>query len=307
MRSADTIRRWFALCIVRACLVTKYAYTHTATSLASIERAISKQRLGKYLDYADGDLEKALELHSWNCDLGAALHVPIQYLELVLRNACHKELEDIFGRDDWFNALPTGPKIIPGSVPRRHVKDICGRYFHRVLQSLCLKPPDKPVDLSSWDYLHGEIKTVKGRLMQQGRDPNNPPCVVAALSFGFWVAIFTKKLEQQFYRAGAGKGLYKVIESQAKTRKLRHKFHSKLERLKGLRNRIAHHEPLFHNDLGKAHQLIITTASYIDQDAADWIAYHSQFSSVWNNPPTLTPAQLTRLRTTQTQDRYFNV
>lgn len=73
---------------------------------------MSPDRLKKYLDFADNDLEKALELHSWNCALGASLHNPIQHFEIVLRNACHRELQSIFGQPDWFNVLPVGPVVV---------------------------------------------------------------------------------------------------------------------------------------------------------------------------------------------------
>ncbi len=257
----------------------KYLYSHTQTSLESLRKAMSDERLGKYLNFADNNLEKALELHSWNCELAASLHTPVQYLELILRNACHTELQNIFG-EDWFNNLPTGPN--PNLSPRQN-------------------PPATDTDV--WDYLHSEIKVVKGRLKNQQRNPDNPPCVVAGLSFGFWVAIFTKKLDDQFYRAG----LYKILKSQRRTRKLRGKFHEKLERLKGLRNRIAHYEPLLHYDLVKAHALIITTATYIDEDSADWIKHHSKFTEVWSNPPTLSNTQMQVLKDQQQKDRYFDI
>lgn len=162
------------------------------------------------------------------------------------------------------------------------------------------------MEVTTWDYLQNEIKFVKDRLSQSNRNPNHPPCVVAALSFGFWVVLFTKKLDQQFYRAGSGEGLYKITPNQPPVRKPRNVFHARLERIKGLRNKIAHHEPLFHRNLIEAYKLILSTAGFIDQDSADWIAYHNNFLEIWNNPPSLSSDQLARLRQNQAADKYFN-
>lgn len=289
--------------------MTIYAYSHTETSLQSIEAGLSTSRLKKYLDYADGDLEKAIELHSWNCALGASLHIPIQHFELILRNACDRELQSIFGQPDWFNVLPTGPIPKPVVVTKKKsLRVVLLERFKSVREWLIgLSKPTKevPVEITTWDYLNNEIKIVKERLSQSKRDPNNPPCIVAALSFGFWVVLFTKKLDQQFYRAGSGEGLYKLAPNQPAHKNQRYQFHARLERIKGLRNRIAHHEPLFHRNLLSAHELILTMTGFIDTDSANWIAHHSQFLEVWNNPPELTKPQLDRLRLNQTNDNYF--
>lgn len=275
-----------------------YSYKHSSNSLSSLKDALSEDRLTKYLDYASNDWEKALELHSWNCALGASLHIAIQHFELMLRNACARELQTIFG-NDWFNSLPPGNK--PAIFSRVWFQSLINRA--KECFWCCVSNHRKRRQPEIHEYLREEIISVQLRLKQQKRNPNNGPCVVAALSFGFWVALFSKALDREFYNAG----LYRAIPNQPPGKKQRQKFHAKLERLKTLRNRIAHHEPLFHRNLEQAHKLILETSGYINTDAANWIAYHSKFDEIWKNPPDLSKDDLERLRKRQNDDTYFLV
>ena len=59
------------------------------TDIASFEAAISAERFGRYLDWASGDRDQALDLYALNIRLSEALYPPLQMLEVVLRDRIH--------------------------------------------------------------------------------------------------------------------------------------------------------------------------------------------------------------------------
>ena len=60
-------------------------------------RLFSSPRLDTYLGACSGDLERALHLHAWNAAVGAAFYVPLQHLEVAIRNAMDRELSQTMG------------------------------------------------------------------------------------------------------------------------------------------------------------------------------------------------------------------
>ena len=54
---------------------------------------LTPERLSSYLAATGGDLYRALDLYEWNARLGAAVFEDLGYLEGVLRNACHAQLD----------------------------------------------------------------------------------------------------------------------------------------------------------------------------------------------------------------------
>lgn len=54
---------------------------------------LTPERLSSYTAAAGGDLARALDLYEWNARLSAAVFEDLGYLEVILRNACHAQLE----------------------------------------------------------------------------------------------------------------------------------------------------------------------------------------------------------------------
>lgn len=75
---------------------------YTPAVIAALEKGLSHERLTRYTQLTHGDPERRLRLYLWNAELCAALYLPIQGLEVVLRNALHDELAKVYG-PDWFN------------------------------------------------------------------------------------------------------------------------------------------------------------------------------------------------------------
>lgn len=72
------------------------------SSLDGLARLIGAARLSTYLDVYQGRQDLALRLYSWNAALSSALWGPLGVLEVVVRNALHRQLAERTGRQDWW-------------------------------------------------------------------------------------------------------------------------------------------------------------------------------------------------------------
>lgn len=68
---------------------------------SSLERSISRARLGKYLDATGSDLDAAIGLYERNTRLSEALYTTLQGLEICLRNTVDFRMVEVYGCD-WF-------------------------------------------------------------------------------------------------------------------------------------------------------------------------------------------------------------
>lgn len=112
-------------------------------------------------------------------------------------------------------------------------------------------------------------------LKQRKRDAWTPGHVVAELSFGFWMGLLGNRYHQRFWEAGLKRAF-----PHYPTTKRRDYLHASFERLRLLRNRAAHHEPIHARDLLVDHALMCELAGYIDPDLHLWIRTHTRLPSV---------------------------
>jgi hypothetical protein len=115
----------------------------------ALSEIISPLRLGTYLNAAGHDAERALLLYLWNAKVGAAFHIPIQSVEVGLRNRVSDGLAALYGPEWW-----------------------------RDQAFLALAEPKRADD----------IEVVRRRLISK-RMPVATGQMIAGLSFGFWVAM----------------------------------------------------------------------------------------------------------------------
>ncbi|MBT9557811.1 MAG: Abi family protein [Myxococcales bacterium] len=115
------------------------------------------------------------------------------------------------------------------------------------------------------------------QLQKLGRG-QGPDDVVAALSLGFWLSLLTKSYETLWRQA-----LYRVF-SNAKAvtgRGLnRPDALDKLNHIRVLRNRIAHHEPIFQRHLEADAKSISDVIRWMSPETADWYSSISDLSAV---------------------------
>ncbi|HQS45645.1 MAG: hypothetical protein B7Y12_00545 [Rhizobiales bacterium 24-66-13] len=66
-----------------------------------MEAALSLERFGRYVTWAGGDRERALELYTLNTQVSEALYIALQTLEISLRNRIHSSMALMHG-EWWF-------------------------------------------------------------------------------------------------------------------------------------------------------------------------------------------------------------
>lgn len=104
--------------------------------------------------------------------------------------------------------------------------------------------------------------------------------VVANLSFGFWADILHYEMYDPLWRSC----LHHAFPNKPKGTK-RSTVGPIVKRLKDLRNRVAHHEPIWKWNLQREHTSIIEIASWLCPVTSSWIAYHSRVERVLRERP----------------------
>ncbi|MXX88531.1 MAG: hypothetical protein F4213_19575 [Boseongicola sp. SB0677_bin_26] len=103
-----------------------------------------------------------------------------------------------------------------------------------------------------------------------------PGRFVASMSLGFWVRL----LGRGSYINGGGKAdyektLWRPALCKAFPGRQRRAVQQRLDQLRQLRNRIAHHEPIFDRNLTEDYALLLEAVDWISVDVRAWIETHS--------------------------------
>jgi len=101
-------------------------------------------------------------------------------------------------------------------------------------------------------------------------ESTTPDKVVAELSFRFWVGILSRKYDRLWTS---------TLQAAFSPRPARHELHQQLDRLRTLRNRIAHHEPILHRHLMADLADIKEIVGALSPVARDWLDWHEQVTS----------------------------
>jgi hypothetical protein len=112
--------------------------------------------------------------------------------------------------------------------------------------------------------------------LRKDRRPIIPGQMVAELKFAFWVGLLGPHYDATIWR----QSLYKAF--LAKGGKPRSVVHGRFNAIRRLRNRIAHHEPIFQKPgLATAHDEVIEAISWMCRDTSAWAKHHSRFHIVF--------------------------
>ena len=195
--------------------------------------------MSTYLRATGGDREKALHLYTWNTALSAAFYGPLQGLEVALRNALHRQLTERYGAE-WYDNPAAG--LDTGGLDR--------------------------------------IADAKQEVERSGR-ASGPGRIVAGLSLGFWISLLRSggRIDSARRKADYETTLWRpALRTAFPHRKslTRRQAHTPLEHLRTLRNRIAHHEPIFGRRLDQDYRSILDVTGWISPGVQAWIEHHSR-------------------------------
>ena len=96
-----------------------------------------------------------------------------------------------------------------------------------------------------------------------------PGHVVAEFTFGFWTGLVANRYHERLWVPALHRAFPQLNEA-------RRELHRKLETLRKLRNRIAHHEPAFARNLAADHERLLHVLEAISPEAALWVRQNSR-------------------------------
>src|SRR5882672_7060199 len=106
-----------------------------------------------------------------------------------------------------------------------------------------------------------------------------PSKVVAELTFGFWVALSGPRYAQNLWDKTLHKAFVKKLGRKA--------LHKRLDKIRKLRNRVAHHESILARVLKDDFSSIIETVHWICPVTAAWVKANSTFHARYAQKPAL--------------------
>ena len=212
--------------------------------LPAVSRALSRERLDAYRYRGDDDVG-AISTYLWSVRLCETLYPALHGLEVALRNSL-------------FNA---GEQRFAG-VAHREVP--CWLDAH---------PPILAPD--EWS----RVQEAKARLRARGK-PLDPPHLVAELTFGFWTALLDVRYEhRQVLWPHLLSAVFPAVPPQLRRRK---EISARLNRVRLLRNRAFHHEPIWHwRNLRAQHAGIRELLAWIDPSFDATVALLDRFAETY--------------------------
>jgi hypothetical protein len=119
--------------------------------------------------------------------------------------------------------------------------------------------------------------------LQRQRKPPAPGRLIAELNFGFWTSLFDARYEQRLWPRLL-KDTFPTLPSRLRTRRT---LSRRLNDIRYLRNRIFHHEPIWHlKDLGQRHGAILEAIYWISPTLRNMIQPIDRFPEVYRNGST---------------------
>ncbi|GAA3157920.1 hypothetical protein G9444_6426 [Rhodococcus erythropolis] len=202
--------------------------------------AFSQPRFQTFLNACDGDVKCAMRLYSWNIELSGAFWGPLHVLEIVMRNVIHSQLASKFKRDDWWEH----PDI---RFSRENDKDL------------------KNAKASAEHNARGRRRAVR------------PTDVMSSLNFAFWTSLTgpggSAQYETKLWQPAIVKAFPRLTGTRAD-------LNYDLNYLRLLRNRIAHHEPIFNGDHLEDRQKIINILHYANEPSGKYVAESDRIRAV---------------------------
>lgn len=214
----------------------------------------SESRLATYLKAANQDKQQALDLYKLNLRLSEALYPLLCLLEITLRNRISSVLIRYYG-NNWFDGHQ-------------------GKWFDG--QNLPL-PAGKNYELD-------EIQRTKNKCLKRGKQITSD-ILTADLNFGFWTEMMTGRYEKTLWQKYISEVFPDAPRKYNLVRNLR-SHRQELNRIRNLRNRVFHHEPVFSTkslsfyellaDYNNAKKLI----GWLSQDALRLLEEYDRFDSL---------------------------
>lgn len=206
-------------------------FSFTPDELQELPRVLSAPRFATYLRASNNDQRRALSLYEWNSALSAAFVVPLQVCEVAVRNGIAEAMEKVHG-SNW----PWSDGFLR-SLPR----------------------PKRHQDYNP----EADLRGVAQRRSTTGK-------VVAELKFAFWERLFTAGQDERLWNDHF-RTSFPGAPATLPIARARESAHRDLGAIRRLRNRIAHHEPIFARNVEDDYRRIRDMIAWRSPVAAAWM------------------------------------
>ena len=216
----------------------------TSADVVAITRLISTERLATFRKLTASD-DDAIELHQATMMLGASIMTVSGTIEIALRNSVCEHLAQDVGVD-WLRSRPR-PIRLDGHEEGQITK--AEKQAQRAVYSKLENPEKRALDAKAFPkgkpghLSHADVAIARQRTLAVSDGQ-----VVAQLTIYFWKSLFSGRYEKTLWK----RSLKSVFPNKTYSRAL---VADHLETLYQMRNRLAHHEPVYGSRLDE-----ITTA-----------------------------------------------
>ncbi len=184
----------------------------------------------------------------WGLELNAALSPILSMLEVVLRNSMHAAFTAHFKKSDWYQDVLKHEGDQAWQAKVAAYPPLAQQYYRKGVpphnKKFFYPSPGVKKNLKNWRSPgEGKLEEILDRLNKGGK-PQMPDQVVAHAMFGFWVAL----LAPAFDAPGDPLALWPsctpgTFPNDPNMDRARAFY--LIERVKDLRNRVSHHEPVW--------------------------------------------------------------
>lgn len=234
-------------------------HPNASTYAPWVQKWLTADRLGTYLQAAGNNSQRAFNLYQWNTAVNAALLHDFAHTEVALRNALHRELSALVQPALSWIAEPTTQVLFPVTTTTNNKTGVV-------------------YDANEW--IRGRLKESRKKFkcsetvsrlsdIKEGR-------IVADLTFGVWVEVLAPRFEETLWTSGLRKAFSPGIS--------RDDIYKRLRLLNDVRNRLAHHEP----NLAKAnaaHRELFWILRVLDSDVRTHVKSHSTVANLLASKP----------------------
>lgn len=209
-----------------------------------LKRALSTERFSEYASTAANDRE-AIGRYLWNTRLSEALYPSLENLEIAFRNRIHAAISALY---------PDGP-----------FNDVQCWLDRRV-------PILDDTDVRA-------VRHAKERLASNFK-PLEPGGLIAELNLGFWTSLLDVRYERNsVFWPKLLKPVFAAMPRHDRKRKV---ISSRFNRIRLLRNRVFHVEPIWHwRDLRQQHSQILECISWLSPALLDITRRIDRFDDVY--------------------------
>ncbi len=127
-----------------------------------------------------------------------------------------------------------------------------------------------------------QVERAQSQALRRGRSLATQNDVIAQLTFGFWKSLLSKR-----YQAHLWPILRPAFLANGQPPPRREYVYSIVDQMSFLRNRIAHHEPIFSRDMAHQHELLIQCVGMMCQDTMKWVTAQNETSSIISQKPVI--------------------